>query len=175
MNETEDREARFKLGNEAKERFKEYLKEKGYIIIDSGMENWIPDFFHKIIRSIHNNKTIDFVRYFPDLILLNKSKTNIALIEVKATSKKYREGENFAIETASLRNMQMLEEMGINVLIVFENKPYEFYMAKPSDIKVFKSYTINEIRNIRLLYGKNGSGTPMSLIKKKSIRRLILD
>lgn len=171
MSEMENREDRFKLGDEAKERFKEYLE--GYTIIDSGVEKWIPDFFHKIIREIYNNKTIDFIRYFPDLILLNKNKTNITLVELKATSEKYREKENFAIETACLKNMQMLEKM-VSILIVFENNPYEFYMQKPSDIKVFKSYTIDEMRNAQLFYGRSGSGTPMSLIKKKSVPKLVL-
>ena len=157
-------EERKKLGRESCERLKKRLQASRYIVEDIGSEKWLSPAFRKNIRYVHNNTTIDFIRYFPDLIIYKNGITK--LVEVKATLPEHRAGDNFSIETACLENDKKLCGIGINVFIVFENYPNEFFGNRADLIKPFRSVSHELSKNYK------GSGTPMSLIKKSSVPKL---
>ncbi len=152
------------MADQALERVEVYLRGKGFITCCIGQELWLSDEFHKCIRQIHDDRTVDFLRFFPDLAVFHKD-WGTFLIQLKATSLKYRTGPNFSIEAASLNNGRLLAKMGVRVLIVWENEPGDFYAEWAGDV-------FGEELPFELSRSFAGSGTPTTLVKKVSIPKL---
>lgn len=159
-----NRGKRFDLADEATERLKRHLQKFGFIVCQIGQENWLSGEFHQAIRHIFDDKTVDFLRYFPDLATFHKDWETF-LIQVKATSPKYRSRPNFSTETASLRNDKLLSAMGVRVLIVWENEPGDFYAEWADKVS-------GDELSFELSKRFAGSGTPTTLVKKTDIPRL---
>ncbi len=159
-----DRKERLSLADQALERVEAYLRGKGFITCRIGQEHWLSDEFHERIRHIHGDRTVDFLRYFPDLTVFHKD-WGTFLIQVKSTSSKYRRGPNFSTETASLNNDRLLAKMGVRVLIVWENEPGDFYAEWANNV-------LGEELSFELSRSFAGSGTPTTLAKKVSIPKL---
>lgn len=159
-----NRGKRFSLADEAVEKLKLTFGKLGFIACQIGQEHWLSGEFHEAIRDIHDDKTVDFLRFFPDLAVF-RNDFGIFLVQVKATSPKYRKGLNFATETASLKNDKLLSTMGIRVLIVWENEPGDFYAEWADKVS-------GDELPFELSKTFDGSGTPTTLVKKVGIPRL---
>lgn len=140
-----------------------FLRNRGFSVCPTGQEHWLNPEFHQQIRHIHNDETVDLIRYFPDLVVYHED-TGCFLLQAKSTTPEYYNGENFSIETTCLRVDKNLQQVGIRVLVVFENHPSEFYAAWANEIQ-----PVFETAETR---GFKGSRTPTSLVKKDSIPKL---
>jgi len=160
------REERFKLEEKSIERLKVKLRKEGFKFTDIGLECWFPKTVHKKIRKIYDNTVVNFIRYLPDLFIYNRRKEIFALAQLKATSPKHRDGENFAIETNALEIDKKLASIGVSVFIVFENYPSKFYGNWAEKIQPFKELPFEYSKTTE------GSGTPFSLVKKENVPKI---
>lgn len=154
----------FQLGDKTKKRLKCYLEALGFIVVDTGVENWLAKSFHDLIRYIHNNITVDLIRYFPDLAIFKNN--CLSLLEVKGTTEKHYDSPNFSIEVGSWENAVRLDRTGVRVFIVWENRENEFYLKRASKVKPFKIMSPEESSSF------NGSRTPTALVAKISIDKI---
>lgn len=148
---------RIKQGRSAEKRCIEFLEKYGFRIVKTGQENLDKDLKH-----LRHNRTLtsEFARHIPDILCSLDDKEPF-YVEIKSTSKKYWDRDNFSIETASLDICQLLTKAGIKVAIVWENKPNEFFMEWAQIINPFvRGYDVKK---------SAGSRTPYSLIDKCDI------
>lgn len=151
------------LGKGAEERFKLHLEQMGFIVTRTGQEMWLDSRQHEILRYVHGNVVVDFVRHFPNFVVVQPSTTRCFLAEAKSTSEKYREGENFSIERACFDNLRRINAIGVDVLVAFENQENEFFGQWIQNVPV-KHFDPFETSRYFC-----GSGTPAALIIKKEL------
>lgn len=154
---------RLKLSIPSVKRLTAFLRAKGFVTSSTGQESWLSPELHQQIRHIYNNKTIDLIRYFPDLVVY-RNDIGCFLIEAKSTTPEHYDTQNFSIETACLKVDKRLSQIGIRVLIIFENRPSEYYGAWANEIEPILETTETT--------GFQGSKTPMSLVVKASVLEL---
>ena len=154
---------RIKVSEPSVSRLISFLKDKGFTVCRAGQENWLSPKLHEQIRYIHDNTTIDLIRYFPDLVVY-RIDIGCFLVQAKSTTPKYYGGNNFSMETACLTIDKKLSDIGVRVLVVFENRPNEFYGEWANKIKPI--YETTETGAF------DGSRTPMSLVEKASVLEL---
>lgn len=154
---------RIKISEPSISRLVSFLKDKGFTVCRAGQENWLSPKLHEQIRYIHENTTIDLIRYFPDLVVY-RIDMECFLVQAKSTTPKYYDGDNFSIETACLAVDKKLSDIRVRVLVVFENRPNEFYGEWANEIKPIYETTKTS--------AFNGSRTPMSLVRKASVPEL---
>lgn len=157
---------RFKQGRESVRRCKKRIEKEGFKSTNTGVEYWLPKTVHKKIRKIHDSTVVHFIRYLPDLFIYDMEKRSFILAQVKSTSSEHREGENFAIETNALEIDKKLAQVGVNIAVIFENYPFEFFGDLAEEIKPFIEIPFEKSKMTE------GSGTPFSLVKKKSVPRI---
>jgi len=153
---------RLKVSIPSIRRLTEFLKSKGFFVSSTGQENWLTPELHEQIRYIHGDNTVDLIRYFPDFVVYRNR--NCFFVQAKATTPEYYDGKNFSIETACLTIDKKLASIGIRVLVIFENRPNEFYGAWANEIEPF--FETDKTASYK------GSKTPMSLVAKSSISEL---
>jgi len=155
---------RLKQAQASERRIKDILKSFGLLVYLTGQEYWLNPILHEHIKYIHNDFSINLLRYFPDLFCY-KDKTGF-FVECKSTSPKYYDSENFSIETASLEMNYLLTTISVKVFIIFENRPYEFYCESANTLPQKVIYSTNNTQTFE------GSKTPLSLISKESLSKL---
>lgn len=160
-----NREDRFKQASESVTRLIDYIKTRDFLICPTGQEVWLTSELHEQVRHIYNDKTINLVRYFPNLIVY-RADLGCFFIQAKSTSPKYYEGQNFSIELASLATDVSLHDAGIRVMLVFENEPSDFYGNWANLIKPNINFRKETTQFMQ------GSRTPMALVTKTSIPKL---
>ena len=162
-----ERKNRFSLGSMAAHRLMRYFGQLKMITCKMGQENWLDSDLHYCIRGIHDSVTVDYIRFKPDLVAFHPD-FGCFCIEVKATSERHWYSPNFAIETKSLQTLKLLSKMGILILLVWENQPNQFYgvWIDENQPPIFKQFSIKQSRTFE------GSGTPMTLVRKRSVPSL---
>ena len=148
--------SRLEVGTGSEYRFKELLERTGWAVYSIGSQHFD---FSESVRKIIENNTVKFIRHLPDFLIVCGA--DAKLVEVKGTTPNYYDGENFSIEDDSLETLRKIASLGIKVIVVFENRPNEFYWG-----------FVDEIKETPIHYqflSSYGSRTPASLIKKKSL------
>ncbi len=127
-----------------------FLESKGFIVEKTGYENYVSDKTKQILRTEHNDITVRFLRYLPDLFVI---KNNMYFfIELKVMDSPIRldsrieslkkitqiddlSKENIGvIETSAHKNYQALKNIGIKVvLLVLSTFNKETFLADWED------------------------------------------
>ena len=163
-----DRGNRFNQAAASVGRLEKILSEWGFLVTRIGQEDWLSWELYQLIRTIHDDKTVDLVRYFPDLATY-RDDIGLRLLQVKSTSKNYWDGPNFSIEQSSFDVDVGLCRFGAKVMVVWENKPGEFKGEYADVIQPIKRVPFEETK----FYV--GSGTPLALVLKSSVPEFSID
>lgn len=161
----QNRDNRFLQAGNCQVRLLSMLRKLGFIATTIGQEVWLDKSIHSHIRHIHDDFTIALIRYFPDIFCLQDD-IGAFLIQSKSTSPNYYDKPNFSIETASLDVDISLAKIGVRIIVVFENRPNEFYFDSVGRLKNKVHFYTTDTSQFQ------GSTTPMSLIAKVKLQKL---
>jgi len=162
------RAKRTHVGETTQMRIKLWFESYDFDISLSGQEYWLNQSTHEIIRRIHDDPTISFVRFFPDMTAYHKD-YDLFLIESKGTTEKNFDNNVFFIETACFENAQKLMANDIRVLLVFETENFEFLAQWANQIiedDIKKRFSLEESKTL------GGSKTPATLIWRSAFCKL---
>jgi len=111
-----------------------FLNKQGFIIEQTGYENYVSSNTRSNLRFVHNNPTVTFLRYLPDYFCMFQNdyffieiKVMDSPIKLDSRVKKLQQitgindlsKENIGvIETAALNNYKNLSKIGVKILII---------------------------------------------------------
>lgn len=118
------------------------FQKSGFIIEKSGYENFVSQNTRGLLRYIHNDTTVTFLRYLPDLFAHANGKSFFIELKVMDSPIKYQSRVNTlkdlsghkdlstsnigVVETASIYNYKKLTSIGVEILLIvyctFNNK-----------------------------------------------------
>lgn len=126
--------SRLELSNRMDSEIVSLFQKCGFIIEKSGYENFISENTRGLLRNIHNNPTVTFLRYLPDLFAHKEGKSFFIELKVMDSPIKYQSrvdtlkglsGHNDlstsnigVVETASINNYKKLTSIGVDILVI---------------------------------------------------------
>lgn len=165
------------------------LKELGFVIERSGYEGFIGNETKAELRKIHDNPTVTFLRYLPDLFVWRGNKFFFLELKVMDSPIKYASrvkhlqeisgltdlsSENIgAVETAAINNYQKLRSIGVEILVIVYCTFNPKLLVAEWENKIVKFHS----DNVRIGEG-NASFTPYTNVhvdRMRTIKQLFRD
>lgn len=152
------RSARMAVGGEGQAELKQLLTNFGFVVVDTGQENWLPAWAHEGLRKVHDDVTVRAVRYQPDLLAWSpRFPFSFWDAKVNATPGT----PNFTIEQACYQEQLDRARIGQRVVIAFRDTDGKWSANSVSRLQVVDDHSARR-------HEAAGSQTPYLLIAKRS-------
>lgn len=179
---------RLELSNRMDSQIVSLFQKCGFIIEKSGYENFVSENTRGLLRNIHNDTTVTFLRYLPDLFAHANGKSFFIELKVMDSPIKYQSRVNTlkdlsghndlstsnigVVETASINNYKKITSIGVEILlIVYCTYNQKFILAE------WEKNIVTFYNDVVKIGEGNASFTPYTNIhldKMRTLKELLL-